>query len=82
MQISPHVGAEFHLHCAVAGERVWPVELFSADRQFDAACAFVSDASLVCTGGDALAPPAHPGLGLEIDWQGVAGATRWSATVA
>lgn len=81
MQISPHVGAETHQHCAVTGERAWPVELFASDRQFDAACAFVSDASLVWIGGDAIAPPARPGLGLEIDWQSVAAATRWSATL-
>jgi L-alanine-DL-glutamate epimerase-like enolase superfamily enzyme len=77
LQISPHVSAEVHQHCAFADQNVSPVEVFAPDRQFDATCAFVSPASLLWSAPDAISAPSRPGLGLEIDWASVAAHTRW-----
>jgi L-alanine-DL-glutamate epimerase-like enolase superfamily enzyme len=79
IQISPHVSAEVHQHCAFACDAVAPVELFASDRQFDAACAFVSDSSLAWSGGGEISPPTGPGLGLHVDRTSVIGTAQWSA---
>ena len=71
--VATHVHPEVHQHCAFGLPGVDLVEMFPRGSEFDCVHEFVLPESLDLTAPGMVRPPQRAGLGLELDWDSVAG---------
>jgi L-alanine-DL-glutamate epimerase-like enolase superfamily enzyme len=72
LRVSFHVNPEVHRHAVFASEVADHLEMFPADRPFDASHVLLQSPAFGDVAGGRLAPPSAPGTGLRLDDRAVA----------
>lgn len=81
LRLSPHVNPEIARHLALALPAIDHIEMFPADRPFDATHRLIRGAAAEAVRGGSLPPATAPGLGLALDEAAVAATAYRSGSV-